>query len=182
MKTKLFERLVTKFSIKVNDLAKYLEISKATIYNYRNLENFSDIPSDKQYKILYLFGKESVDDLELVLDESNNDLLAQYVNRISNILKDSVQNKKEAIVSLDNLSLSIDQLTKENISFRRQLEDLQKFSNIDEFTRTVLLNKVAQIVKGANTAEVRQFLEYLEIYEKYIELIHEEKFKQMGEK
>ena len=57
MTTKLFERLVTKFSIKVNDLAKYLEISKATIYNYRNLEKFSDIPSDKQYKILYLFGK-----------------------------------------------------------------------------------------------------------------------------
>ena len=42
MTTKLFERLVTKFSIKVNDLAKYLEISKATIYNYRNLEKFSD--------------------------------------------------------------------------------------------------------------------------------------------
>ena len=47
MTTKLFERLVTKFSIKVNDLAKYLEISKATIYNYRNLEKFSDIPSDQ---------------------------------------------------------------------------------------------------------------------------------------
>ena len=43
MTTKLFERLVTKFSIKVNDLAKYLEISKATIYNYRNLDDFGDI-------------------------------------------------------------------------------------------------------------------------------------------
>ena len=31
MTTKLFERLVTKFSIKVADLIKYLEISKATI-------------------------------------------------------------------------------------------------------------------------------------------------------
>ena len=51
MTTKLFERLVTKFSIKVNDLAKYLEISKATIYNYRNLDDFGDIPSDKQFKI-----------------------------------------------------------------------------------------------------------------------------------
>ena len=38
MYTKLFERLVTKFSIKVTDLIKYLEISKATIYNYRNKE------------------------------------------------------------------------------------------------------------------------------------------------
>ena len=55
MTTKLFERLVTKFSIKVTDLIKYLEISKATIYNYRNLENFSDIPKDKQYKNLLSF-------------------------------------------------------------------------------------------------------------------------------
>lgn len=35
MTTKLFEQLVTKFSIKVNDLAKYLEISKATIIKSR---------------------------------------------------------------------------------------------------------------------------------------------------
>lgn len=85
MTTKLFERLVTKFSIKVTDLIKYLEISKATIYNYRNLENFSDIPKDKQYKIFYLFGKESEEELELVLDEADPDILAQYVNRISSI-------------------------------------------------------------------------------------------------
>ena len=65
MYTKLFERLVTKFSIKVTDLIKYLEISKATIYNYRNLENFEDIPKDKQYKIFYLFGKETEEELAL---------------------------------------------------------------------------------------------------------------------
>ena len=119
MTTKLFERLVTKFSIKVTDLIKYLEISKATIYNYRNLENFSDIPlikyleiskatiynyrnldnfsdipKDKQYKIFYLFGKDNEEELELVLDEADPDILAQYVNRISSILKDSIQSKK----------------------------------------------------------------------------------------
>ena len=99
MTTKLFERLVTKFSIKVNDLAKYLEISKATIYNYRNLEKFSDIPSDKQYKILYLFGKETEEELELVLDESDNDILAKYVTRISNILKDSASEKQKGLQS-----------------------------------------------------------------------------------
>ena len=76
MYTKLFERLVTKFSIKVTDLIKYLEISKATIYNYRNLEKFSDIPKDKQLKIFYLFGKESEQELELVLDEADPDILA----------------------------------------------------------------------------------------------------------
>ena len=86
MYTKLFERLVTKFSIKVTDLIKYLEISKATIYNYRNLEKFSDIPKDKQLKIFYLFGKESEQELELVLDEADPDILAGYLSRISSIV------------------------------------------------------------------------------------------------
>ena len=78
MKTKLFERLVTKFSIKVNDLAKYLDISKATIYNYRNLDSFEEIPNDKRMKILYLFGKNTAEELELILDESDADILAKY--------------------------------------------------------------------------------------------------------
>ena len=116
MTTKLFERLVTKFSIKVNDLAKYLEISKATIYNYRNLDDFSDIPNDKQMKIFYLFGKESAEELQLVLDESDSDLLAQYINRISSILKDSVQDKKDSIASLESLTNSVNELTQENVS------------------------------------------------------------------
>ena len=167
MTTKLFERLVTKFSIKANDLAKYLEISKATIYNYRNLENFSDIPSDKKYKILYLFGKENEAELELLLDESDSDILARYVNRISSILKGSIQDKKESIASIESLTDELDKLTQENMAMRRQLVALQKFDSLDEFTRTVILDKVAKIVDGANTAEVRQFLDYLEIFETY---------------
>ena len=167
MTTKLFERLVTKFSIKVNDLAKYLEISKATIYNYRNLDDFGDIPSDKQFKIFYLFGKETKEDLELVLDESDNDILAQYVNRISSILKGSIQDKKESIASIESLSMEIETLSKENAALKRQLVSLQKFDGLDEFTRTVLLDKVAKIADGSSTAEIKQFIDYLEIFESY---------------
>ncbi len=167
MTTKLFERLVTKFSIKVNDLAKYLEISKATIYNYRNLENFSDIPSDKQYKIFYLFGKESEEELELVLDESDNDVLAQYVNRISCILKESTQDNRQTLLSVEELSNTIERLTKENAALQRQLSVLQPLNKVDEFTRMVLLDKVATIVTGASIAEVKEFVDYLEIFEKY---------------
>ena len=87
MTTKLFERLVTKFSIKVTDLIKYLEISKATIYNYRNLDKFSNIPRDKQLEILSIFGKESEEELELVLDESDVEMLNKYLIRISSILE-----------------------------------------------------------------------------------------------
>ena len=168
MTTKLFELLVTKFSIKVNDLAKYLEISKATIYNYRNLEKFSDIPSDKQYKILYLFGKETEEELELVLDESDNDILAKYVTRISNILKDSTSEKQGALQSsVEELKAKVEKLTQENIELKRQQLILQKFDSIDEFTKSVVLDKVAKIINGASTAEVKEFVDYLTIFETY---------------
>lgn len=167
MTTKLFERLVTKFSIKVSELIKYLEISKATIYNYRNLENFSDIPKDKQIKIFYLFGKETVEELELVLDESDADILAQYVNRISSILKDSIQEKKESIASIESLTARIEQLTQENAAMQRQLVSINRLGTLDDFTKTIVIDKVSNILDGANTAEIHQFLDYLEIFEKY---------------
>ena len=167
MTTKLFERLVTKFSIKVADLIKYLEISKATIYNYRNLEKFSDIPKDKQYKIFYLFGKETEEELILVLDESDPDILAKYVNRISSILKDNSQDKKDSLSSIEELTNTVERLGKENAALQRQLSVVQALNGIDEFTRTVLLEKVASIANGATTAEIKEFIDYLEIFEKY---------------
>ena len=149
-------------------MAKYLEISKATIYNYRNLEKFSDIPSDKQYKILYLFGKETEEELELVLDESDNDILAKYVTRISNILKDSTSEKQGALQSsVEELKAKVENLTHENTELKRQQLILQKFDSIDEFTKSVVLDKVAKIINGASTAEVKEFVDYLTIFETY---------------
>ena len=167
MTTKLFERLVTKFSIKVTDLIKHLEISKATIYNYRNLEKFSDIPKDKQYKIFYLFGKETEEELVLVLDESDPDILAKYVNRISSILRGSVQEKKDSLSSIEELEATTERLNKENAALQRQLAMVQGLKDIDEFTRTVLIDKVAAITKGATTAEIKEFIDYLDIFENY---------------
>lgn len=167
MTTKLFERLVTKFSIKVADLIKYLEISKATIYNYRNLDKFSYIPKDKQLKILYLFGKETEEELELVLDESDAEILNRYLNRISSILADSIKGKKEEIASLEELTLQNERLLKENSSLQRQLTALHKFSGIDEFTKAVLFDKVSEIVVGASSAEMKEFIDYLDIFSKY---------------
>lgn len=167
MTTKLFERLVTKFSIKVNDLAKYLEISKATIYNYRNLENFSDIPSDKQYKIFCLFGKKTEEELELVLDESDNDILAKYVNRISSILKGSARESAASIASVEELTAAVERLKQENAALQLQLACLQKFGGMDEFTKSVVLDKVAVIVNGVSNAEIKEFIDYLNIFEIY---------------
>ena len=167
MTTKLFERLVTKFSIKVTDLLKYLEISKATIYNYRNLENFSDIPKDKQYKIFYLFGKESEDELELVLDESDPDILAQYVNRISSILKDSIQDKKQSLSSVENLTNELERLQSENDALKQQLTAGQALNGLDPFTKKVILDKVGGIIDGMSPAEIKEFLDYIDIFDKY---------------
>lgn len=167
MTTKLFERLVTKFSIKVTDLIKYLEISKATIYNYRNLENFSDIPKDKQYKIFYLFGKENENDLELVLDESDPDILAQYVNRISSILKENIQSKKQSIASVEDLTREIERLNHENNELNKQVVAMKALNGVDAFTKNIILEKIGSIVNNASTAEIKEFLDYLDIFDKY---------------
>lgn len=167
MTNKLFERLVTKFSIKVTDLIKYLDISKATIYNYRNLDNFSDIPKDKQLKIFYLFGKETENELELVLDESDTEILAGYLNRVTSILKGSVNDKKQSLSSIEELSMQVESLTQENATLKRQVVDLDRFNCIDEFSRAILLNKIADIIKDNNVAELKEFLDYLTVFEKY---------------
>lgn len=167
MTSKIFERLVTKFSIKVTDLVKYLEVSKATIYNYRNLENFSDIPKDKQYKIFYLFGKENEEELALVLDEADPDVLAGYLARISSILNESIKSKKEELSSIEELTAKNQALMLENASLKRQAAELEKFKDMDEFTRTVLFDKLATITEGATTAEMKEFMDYLDIFEKY---------------
>lgn len=167
MTTKLFERLVTKFSIKVTDLIKYLEISKATIYNYRNLENFSDIPKDKQYKIFYLFGKESVEELELVLDESDSDILAKYVNRISSILKGSIQEKNQSLYSVEELIATVEKLTSEKAELERHVTITQGLVGLDDFTKAAVLEKISSIVNGASMGEIKEFMDYLDIFEKY---------------
>lgn len=167
MTTKLFERLVTKFSIKVTDLIKYLEISKATIYNYRNLDKFSDIPKDKQLKILYLFGKESEEELELVLDESDAEMLNKYLNRISSILAGSVKGKKEEVASLEELTAQNERLLRENASLQRQLLALQKFAGMDELSKNIILDKVANIANDSSSMEIKEFIDYLNIFEIY---------------
>lgn len=167
MTTKLLEKLVTIFSIKVNDLAKYLEISKATIYNYRNLEKFEDIPKDKQIKILYLFGKENEAELELLLDESDQEILVQYVNRISSILKDSINGNKDSIASIEELTEKVRELSAENAELQRQTVSLRKLSNLDEFTKAVLFDKIAAITADTSPSEMKEFIDYLDIFEKY---------------
>ena len=103
----------------------------------------------------------------LVLDESDPDNLAKYVNRISSILIGSAQEQKEALASIEELEATNERLVKEVAALQRQLQMVQGLKDIDEFTRTVLLDKVATITKGATTAEIKEFIDYLEIFDKY---------------
>lgn len=149
MQTKLLERLVTKFSIKVNDLAHYLEISKATIYNYRNLEEFSSIPNDKQYKIFFLFGKENEEELWLLLDENDKARLAEYSERISKILTEKAGSPKMHITS--------------------GAPEFSKLSTVDELSKKVILEKVYEILSKINNSDVRNLADYLDIYSLHID-------------
>lgn len=167
MTSKVFERLVTKFSIKVTDLVKYLEVSKATVYNYRNLGNFCDIPKDKQYKILYLFGKENENELELVLDESDPDVLAGYLSRISSILRQTAKEQKQALSSIEELTMQVAKLKEENEKLARRTAELDKFDGVDEFALAAVLDKVARITSGSSVAEMKEFADYLTIFEVY---------------
>jgi len=145
MQTKLLERLVTKFSIKVNDLAHYLEISKATIYNYRNLDEFSQIPNDKQYKIFYLFGKESENELVLLLDETDKMALAEYSERISQIFAE----KARAPKALTGTGMPT---------------EFAQLSTVDELSKKVVLEKVYTILSKLSNGDVKAFADYLDIY------------------
>lgn len=50
---------------------------------------------------------------------------------------------------------------------KRQVLELNRFQGINDFTRSVLLDKVAAIVEGSSAAEIKEFIDYLEIFEKY---------------
>ena len=134
---------------------------------FERLVNFSDIPKDKQYKIFYLFGKDNEDELELVLDEADPDILAQYVNRISSILKDSIQSKKQALSSVEDLMNEVERLRVENETLKQQQLAGQALNSLDPFTKSVILDKVGAIINGASAAEIKEFLDYIDIFEKY---------------
>ena len=111
--------------------------------------------------------RQSEQELELVLDEADPDILAGYLSRISSILKGSYNNNLQSLSSVEELKVQVEKLTKENESLKKQVEELSKFHNLSEFTRVVLLDKVATIVTDNSPAEIKEFIDYLEIFEKY---------------
>lgn len=168
VQSKLFERLVTKFSIKVNDLARYLEVSKATIYNYRNFDNFEQIPNDKQYKIFYLFGRENVAELALLLDENDKNVLVKYTERIESIFQDKEEKTSHEAVAIETLQKKLNEANALLEVYKNQVNVIQKLEHLDEITKKVIVDKISEITQGMNSLEVKNFLDYLNIYEVFV--------------
>ena len=91
---------------------------------------------------------------KLVINTANDKLfiVLQKENELFSVCNLAKMHHNETMLPL------IDDLLKEK---NVQLKD------IDEFTRTVLLDKVATITKGATTAEIKEFIDSLEIFDKY---------------
>jgi len=164
---KLFERLVTKFSIKVNDLARYLEVSKATIYNYRNFDNFSQIPNDKQYKIFYLFGKENVEELSRLLDENDKNVLVKFSERIDSIFQDKEEKATQDTVAIETLQKRLNEAAKLVELNRNDSLTMKKLEHLDEITKKVIIDKISEITSDMNSLEIKNFLDYLHVYAVY---------------
>lgn len=161
---KLFERLVTKFSIKVNDLARYLEISKATVYNYRNFDDFSQIPNDKQYKIFYLFGKENIEELSRLLDENDKNVLFKYSERIDSIFQNKEEKATQDTVAIETLKKQLNDISKVLELSRNDLLVMKKLDHLDEISKKVVIDKISEITIDLNSLEIKNFLDYLQVY------------------
>lgn len=105
-----------------------------------------------------IISDEAKADYEDIVDESDPDILAQYVNRISSILRESIQDKKQAIASVEDLTNTVDQLRRENADLQHQVASMQALKGIEPLTRAVLLEKVASIANGATVAELKEFI------------------------
>lgn len=57
-------RIINEASISKVSIAKYLGVSRQMLYNYLALDSISELPKDKQNKLLILFGVENEDELK----------------------------------------------------------------------------------------------------------------------
>ena len=112
-------------------------------------------------------GKETEEELELVLDEADTDILTGYLNRISSVLKGSFKDNLQSLSSVESLAEQVERLQKENLSMQSQLAILKKLDNLDDFTKTILFDKISEIVMDAKPADIKEFIDYLDIFEKY---------------
>lgn len=61
----------------------------------------------------------------------------------------------------------VERLRVENETLKQQQLAGQALNSLDPFTKSVILDKVGAIINGASAAEIKEFLDYIDIFEKY---------------
>ena len=111
-------RIINEASISKVSIAKYLGVSRQMLYNYLALDSVSELPKDKQNKLLILFGVENEDELKRIkVDDNYISLLEARINEgiIDIFNKESISdlkglNKKEQTILTDIFTLLKDRL------------------------------------------------------------------------
>ena len=115
-------RIINEANISKVSIAKYLGVSRQMLYNYLALDSISDLPKDKQTKLLALFDVEDEKELKnVVVTDKFIDELEVRINEgiIDTFNKESISdlkglNKKEQTLITDIFGLLKDKLLKDN--------------------------------------------------------------------
>ena len=68
---------------------------------------------------------------------------------------------------MENLTNELERLQSENDALKQQLSAGQALNGLDPFTKSVILDKVGGIIVGMSPAEIKEFLDYIDIFDKY---------------
>ncbi len=92
-------KIINECGISKVKIAKYLGVSRQMLYNYLVLNSLSELPKDKQNKLLFLFGANNEDELaNIKVDEA---YISQLENRVNEGINDNIN--RESIADLRGL-------------------------------------------------------------------------------
>ena len=91
-------RIINEANISKVSIAKYLGVSRQMLYNYLALDSISDLPKDKQTKLLALFDVEKKKNLKNIeVDDTFIEGLESRINEgiIDTFNKESISDLKD---------------------------------------------------------------------------------------
>ncbi len=93
-------RIIEQANISKVNVAKFLGVSRQMLYNYLNLDNIEDLPTDKQNKLLALFGVKSEKELKKVVVDDT------YIESLESRINDGIidTNNRESISDFKGLN------------------------------------------------------------------------------
>lgn len=93
-------RIINEAGVSKVKIAKYLGVSRQMLYNYLSLDSFSDIPKDKQTKILNLFNVKKVNDISKI--KVDNSFIKKLEAKL--IDKECLPKQKDVVIDFKGLN------------------------------------------------------------------------------